>query len=612
MTFAATQEEYDRYVEWAFSGFPNFLNVAWDYLYEQDPLSWGKPTRWQSWASNFLETGGPRIALGAHRGFSKTSFGGAYIPYRLKKNKNLRVRVVSNNDDFAADITNFSKRLVDGVEVLEDLRPGKDQRSSSRKFDVAGSAAALGASVSCSGIFSATQGRRPDLLWIDDIEGANTIDTATNRARLHKRRIDLESLCSRNSQVVVVFTYWSEESEYLHLEQEGYKVVLIPQRYPNAELLDKQRHKLCPLILEDIEKDPSLMTGGGLDGTLGKPICPELFPEEVCQQKELRIGRTQYRLHYLLDTSPYGDEAYPLKCRDLYVMDVHAEKAPSTLALRREPKFQWSAEEVPHVGFKGDFYYFPAETGEMRPYKTVTGAVDPSGRGASGDETGIAIAGILNSHYHFMEIDGYPGGYEEEKFDNILWTFAQYDTRTILVEENGLGSAWGELLRGRLPRIREEAMKRWPLLHKEPWRVSIVPIQSRGRKELRLVQTLEPVANQHRIIINKTIIQREYANRDRGGRENSLRFLWAYQWTRLTKVINCLKNDDRLDPMEFIVRFHEPELANAVNAQIEKQRMEDQHRAANEWLAAKRARQNKSEPKEELVHWLTPLRPNKY
>jgi len=62
------------------------------------------------------------------------------------------------------------------------------------------------------------------------------------------------------------------------------------------------------------------------------------------------------------------------------------------------------------------------------------------------------------------------------------------------------------------------------------------------QKELRIIDTLEPLLNQHRLVIDRQIIVNDSTE--------DLAHSLVYQLTRLTKDRNCLAHDDSLDALE--------------------------------------------------------------
>jgi hypothetical protein len=78
----------------------------------------------------------------------------------------------------------------------------------------------------------------------------------------------------------------------------------------------------------------------------------------------------------------------------------------------------------------------------------------------------------------------------------------------------------------------------------------IEEVRHTTQKELRIIDTLEPPLNQHRLIFDARVIDDDVALLD----ETLNRSLF-YQMTRLTKEKGALKHDDRLDALAIMVRY---------------------------------------------------------
>jgi hypothetical protein len=83
------------------------------------------------------------------------------------------------------------------------------------------------------------------------------------------------------------------------------------------------------------------------------------------------------------------------------------------------------------------------------------------------------------------------------------------------------------------------------------WPVSVEETRASGQKETRIIQTLEPVIQQHRLVVDRKVIEQDLLDSEEFGPEYSL----FYQMTRITKDKGCLGHDDRLDALEMAVSY---------------------------------------------------------
>ena len=77
--------------------------------------------------------------------------------------------------------------------------------------------------------------------------------------------------------------------------------------------------------------DPTLRTGGGLDGSLGKPTDPVLLDEETLTKKELDQGQAYFQLQHMLNTKLSDEMRHPLKTKNLIVMAFPMDRAPGEI-----------------------------------------------------------------------------------------------------------------------------------------------------------------------------------------------------------------------------------------------------------------------------------------
>src|SRR5262249_30335246 len=151
-----------------------------------------------------------------------------------------------------------------------------------------------------------------------------------------------------------------------------------PAIFPSKKERVKYGDRLSPYILNRVEADPTLV---------GHSVWPERFSDSDLEARLLSYGRSGFALQFLLDTSLSDADRYPLKLKDLIVMDLDLQRGPDVIAWGTDQKN--IAQGLPLMGFEGDRFYGPASSIEVfTEYAQIIGAVDPSGRG--GDETTLA------------------------------------------------------------------------------------------------------------------------------------------------------------------------------------------------------------------------------
>jgi hypothetical protein len=79
--------------------------------------------------------------------------------------------------------------------------------------------------------------------------------------------------------------------------------------------------------------------------------------------------------------------------------------------------------------------------------------------------------------------------------------------------------------------------------------------RSNTQKERRIIDTLEPVMNQHRLVVSKSLIKKDFDSTADRRPEDVNKFRLFYQLTRITKDKGALAKDDRLDAVALAVHY---------------------------------------------------------
>ena len=280
----------------------------------------------------------------------------------------------------------------------------------------------------------------------------------------------------------------------------------------------------------------------------GKPVDPKRFTDEDLLERELSYGRSGFALQFMLDTSLSDTDRYPLKLSDLMVMSIDKDKAPEKLiyGVFKEVK------DLPNVGLGGDKYYAPESIiGDYVDYDGSVLVIDPSGRGQ--DETAYAVVKMLNGYLYVADCGGIAGGYSEATLTKLSNLAKEHKVNVVLIESNFGDGMFTELLK---PIIR----KIYPVTMEE--------VRHSKQKELRIIDTLEPVMNQHKLIIDPKVIQKDYDSVQHHPPEKAQRYMLTYQMTRITKTSGALAHDDRLDALAMGVAYWVEQMAADADAEM--------------------------------------------
>jgi hypothetical protein len=509
--------------------FRNFVYVVWKHL------GLPEPTEVQYDIAAFLQHGPKRSVIEAFRGVGKSWLTSAFAVWLLLRDPQIKIEVVSASKDRADAFSTFVKRLIHELPMCAHLRARQGQRDSSLIFDVGPARPDHSPSVKSVGITGQLTGSRADVIVADDVEVLNNSLTQTMRDRLAELVKEFDSILKPHDEARIIYlgTPQTEMTLYNQLEGRGYQVRIWPARYPNPSKLARYADRLAPMILARLEAEPEL---GTACGGRGAPTDPIRFSDMDLQEREASYGRSGFAMQFQLDPSASDQDKYPLKLADLVVMDCDPKMGPVKVIWGSSPEL--SRADLPNVGLLGDRYYRPMwySKDAFMPYKGVVMSIDPAGRG--GDELGYAIVAMLNGYLIVLRCKGLKGGYVDENLQKLADEAKRFGVNEIIIESNFGDGMFQKLLAPFLTRT---------------YPVHVEELHSSQQKERRIIDTLEPVMNQHRLIVDSSVVRDDYENYNDYSGDLAARYQLFYQMTRISKDKGSLGKDDRLDALAMAV-----------------------------------------------------------
>jgi hypothetical protein len=511
------------------SNFKNFLFLVWKQFLD------GKlPTPVQYDIADFLQNGPRRSVIEAFRGVGKSWITSAFVVWCLLRNPALNILVISASKNRSDDFSTFTLRIIREMPMCAHLIPGPDQRSSMVAFDVGPAPASHAPSVKSLGINSQIAGSRADILIADDIEVPTNSDTQLKRDQLGEKVKEFDAVLKPGGRVIYLGTPQSEQSLYNMLPERGYVMRVWTARYPTEEQLGKYGPRLAPIITKAL----SDASDRGEDIS-GSPTDPGRFSSTDLRERELSYGRSGFALQFMLDTSLSDADKYPLKLSDLIVLPLDHNRAPQALswASGREQVL----DHLQAVGLPGDRYHRPMwYDKESLPYEGSVMFVDPSGRG--GDETVWAVVKHLHGNLFLTGMGvARNKGYDTVVLKDILKMAAKQKVNKIIVEPNFGDGMFAQLL-------RNESMASYKVeIEDSEW--------AKNQKEVRIIDTLEPIMNSHRLIVDEAVIEWDYTSTEGYTKEEQTYMRLMYQLTRITAQRGSLAKDDRVDALAGAVAY---------------------------------------------------------
>jgi hypothetical protein len=243
---------------------------------------------------------------------------------------------------------------------------------------------------------------------------------------------------------------------------------------------------------------------------------------------------------------------------DLVVTSVNPTDAPDAVVWCSDPRNV--IKDLPTVGLPGDYFYSPMQLqGEWGPYTETICSVDPSGRGT--DETAATYISQRNGFLYVHEVRAYKDGYSDNTLLDILRGCKKYNVTKLLIETNFGDGIVGELFKKHLQQTKQA--------------IDVEEVRANVRKEDRIIDALEPVMNQHRLIIDRSVVEWDFNSNKDAPPEDRLLYMLFYQMSRMCREKGAVKHDDRLDCLAQGVKYFTDAMSISAYETVKIRRQED-------------------------------------
>jgi hypothetical protein len=523
------------------SDFKLFLQALWTQL------DLPSPTRAQYAIADYLQHGPKRLQIQAFRGVGKSWITGAFVLWTLFNDPEKKIMIISASKERADNMSIFLQKLIIETLWLSHLRPKSDDARWSRiSFDVMCSPHQA-PSVKSVGITGQLTGSRADLIVLDDIEVPGNSMTELMREKLLQLCTEAESILTPkdDSRILFLGTPQTVFTVYRKLAERNYRPFVWPARYPRNAA--NYEGLLAPQLQSDVD-------------TGAKPwdVTDDRFENEDLIEREAAMGRSNFMLQFMLDTSLSDAEKFPLKMADLIITSVNPDKCPESIIWCSDP--QNVIKDAPTVGLPGDYFYGPMQLqGEWLPYAETICSVDPSGRGT--DETTAAYISQRNGFLYLHEMRAYRDGYSDTTLLDILKGCKKYNASTLLIESNFGDGIVGELFKKHIQHLQMN--------------LGITETRANVKKEHRIIDALEPILNQHRLVVDRGVIDWDYKSNPDEAPERRLLYMLFYQMSRMCRESGAVRHDDRIDCLAQGVKYFTDAFGISAQEEIKTRKREE-------------------------------------
>jgi len=525
----------------------------------------------------YLQHGPQYLMIQAQRSQAKSSIVAIYAVWCLIHDPKYRILIISAGSDVAMEIANWVIQIIMNFDILECLRPDRNHgdRSSAKAFDVHWQlkGAEKSPSVACIGVTANMQGRRADLLVPDDIESSKNGMTEIQRQQLQHLSKDFTSIC-QHGRICYLGTPQTTDSIYNALPGRGYKIRIWPGRYPTPKQMENYGDHLAPLFAQRMLADPTLQTGGGPLGDQGKVTDSILLPEDSLVKKEVDQGTPYFQLQHMLNTRLMDADRYPLKSKNLITMNLSLDSAPGQI--------NWMPDKDKRITVAGhpdgiDLYRPFTVAPELHEYEGKMIYVDPAGGGKNGDETVASVTYFLHGYVFLMEQLSLEGGYADEVFEKLSVLALKHMVNKIDVEANYGNGAFAQMWRPVLLNAYKQAG--------HPGSPQIEDIMETGQKELRIIDTLEPVMGRHRLIVNEDVWKEDIRTTQKYAMDHRTVYTLWHQMSKISRDKGALIHDDRLDSLAGAVRPWVDRIAVDEEVRMSQKRTNTAVQFMNDWAS---------------------------
>ena len=156
-----------------------------------------------------------------------------------------------------------------------------------------------------------------------------------------------------------------------------------------------------------------------------------------------------------------------------------------------------------------------------------------------------------NGYVFVRDMRAFRDGYSDSTLSSIVRLGKKYGASRLLVESNFGDGMICELFKRHITQQQATCVTE--------------EIRSTVRKEERIIDTLEPVLNQHKLIMDPKIWEWDYASNPDEAPEKRLEYMLGSQWSRITRDRNSLRHDDRIDALAMGVQWFVDAIAQSAH-----------------------------------------------
>jgi hypothetical protein len=155
----------------------------------------------------------------------------------------------------------------------------------------------------------------------------------------------------------------------------------------------------------------------------------------------------------------------------------------------------------------------------------------------------------------------YRDGYSDNTLLDILKGCKKFNVTKLVVETNFGDGIVSELFKKHLQQTQQA--------------IDVEEVRANVRKEDRIIDTLEPVFNQHRLVVDRSVVDWDYNSNKDEAPEKRLLYMLFYQMSRMCREKGAVRHDDRLDALAQGVKYFTDALSISALEVVKQRKRED-------------------------------------
>jgi hypothetical protein len=164
----------------------------------------------------------------------------------------------------------------------------------------------------------------------------------------------------------------------------------------------------------------------------------------------------------------------------------------------------------------------------------------------------------------------YRDGYSDKTLLDILKGCKKYNVTKLVIETNFGDGIVCELFKKHLVQTQQA--------------IDLEEVRANVRKEDRIIDALEPVLNQHRLVVDKGVIEWDFKSNPDEAPEKRLMYMLFYQMSRMCREKGAVRHDDRIDCLAQGVKYFTDALAISAHEAVKQRKQDEWQDMMEEWF----------------------------